>query len=232
MNNVLNRIKVVYSHIKDNDFGYIFNGIKRRMFSTELSLGLKKDLSVPFKTPEAKINLSIRLIENGDAEYFDMTHFEDGLINENIPNCFVAVDENDVPCFRQWLMGSKQNDKIKSYFGGTFPCLEEDEALLEGAFIPPKNRGLGIMPAGICMVISKGIDANVRYVITFVEMHNIASLKGCARAGFLPYTLRTVKWFLFNKTVRFTDVPKDVLSQFSKDVMGKPKPLAKSLHLV
>ena len=161
-----------------------------------------------------------------------MTHTEDGLLNENIPNCYVAVDDNDVPYFRQWLMDSKENNKIAAYFGDEFPVLKDNEALLEGAFIPPEKRGLGIMSAGICKIINQEVEADVRYVITFVDAHNIASLKGCSRAGFFPYILRIEKWFMFKRKVKFTSIPPDIFFDFKNAIAEKSKPLTKTMHLV
>lgn len=232
MNNFINRLKVVYDLLKEGDFNYIYRGIRRRLYSQENFIGLKRDLHKPFKAPKAKIELAVRLLEDRDLEYFNMTHTDDILLNKHIPYCYVATTKNDIPCFRQWLIHYETNKEIKDLFKGIFPILKKDEALLEGGFIPPKNRGLGIMPAGICEVISKGITDNVRYIITFVGEHNIASLKGCSRAGFYPYILRTEKWFLFNKKVRFTAIPHDIITYYKNTVAEKPKPLTKKMHLV
>lgn len=89
----------------------------------------------------------------------------------------------------QWLFGADDNDEVADFFHGVFPTLDDDEALLEGAFTPVRHQGQRIMSAGMSMIAEQaGPDA--RYVLTFVGEDNVASLKGCERAGFLPYVDR------------------------------------------
>jgi RimJ/RimL family protein N-acetyltransferase len=102
--------------------------------------------------------------------------------------CFVAIDgRNDTPCYMQWLMGSSQNRFIRQLRG--FPQLGPDEALLENAYTPAQYRGLGIMSAAMALIAERAADFGARYVLTFVEEHNIASLKGCEKSGFYRHML-------------------------------------------
>jgi RimJ/RimL family protein N-acetyltransferase len=101
---------------------------------------------------------------------------------------FVAVDErSDTPCYVQWLFSARDNDFIKKL--GGFPPLAADEALLENAYTPPAYRGLGVMAAAMARIAERASDFAARKVITFVATDNVASLKGCQRAGFHPYLL-------------------------------------------
>lgn len=101
---------------------------------------------------------------------------------------FVAVDQRSgTPCFVQWLFGSQNNDFIQRL--GGFPLLEAHEALLENAYTPPRYRGLGIMSAAMALIAEHATEFGARYALTFVDQHNIASLKGCQRAGFHPQRL-------------------------------------------
>ena len=218
MSSLKNKLSVIYKHLASKDLAYFINGIKKRIKSEILYFGLKRDLSIPFKVPDAKIEIDVRLIEEKDQKYFSMTHTEDGLIYENIPDCFVATTIEDEACFRQWFFSYAARDKIKSYFGEMFPELKENEAFLEGAFIPPAKRGLNIMEAGICRILEKYKNSEIRYVITFVSISNIASLKGIHRSGFSPYILRTEKYFLFKKKVIFTQIPDCLLQEYLKSV--------------
>nr|CAD6619098.1 N-acetyltransferase [Rhizobium sp. Khangiran2] len=67
---------------------------------------------------------------------------------------------------------------------GGFPRLDEDTALLENAYTPPSHRGLGIMSAAMALIAERAASFGARYVLTFVGTDNVASLKGCQRAGF------------------------------------------------
>jgi RimJ/RimL family protein N-acetyltransferase len=93
----------------------------------------------------------------------------------------------------QWLLGPKDNAFIASL--GGFPQLRSDEALLENAYTPPEYRGLGIMPAAMAEIAEHAVEFSSRYVLTFVQTDNIASLKGCQRAGFTPHLMHARRQF-------------------------------------
>jgi len=176
------------------------------IYQRRLAYGLRRDLEVPLKLWKAKIPISVREFRDSDRDVLlprsssipdrkerielatRQAHADAG-----IPTCFVAIDDrNGAPCYFQWLMGSEHNDKIQSFFGPDwFPILKPDEALLENAYTPPEYRGNGIMSEAMALIAAKALDIGCRYVVTFVEVDNIASLKGCERAGFAPYTLRS-----------------------------------------
>lgn len=160
-----------------------------------LSYGLRRDLSVPIEHPSAKIPISVRPMRDGDLDLLlpaDLpeqermeANWRRGFARNVGSGGFVAVDERDgSPCYMQWLLRPSQNDFIRQL--KTFPLLKEDEALLENAYTPPSHRGLGIMSAAMAMIAERAADFGARYVMTFVGEDNIASLKGCRRAGFSP----------------------------------------------
>jgi RimJ/RimL family protein N-acetyltransferase len=107
----------------------------------------------------------------------------------------------------QWLIGPNENLNLQRIFRGGFPWLEPNEALLEDAFTPESHRGLGIMSCAMAHIAERGLAINARYVITFVHESNIPSLKGCKRAGFVPYKLRREQNFLFHRTISFASLP-------------------------
>ncbi len=78
----------------------------------------------------------------------------------------------------------------------SFP--QQDEALLENAYTPVNYRGMGIMAAAMALIAERAAEFDARYVLTFVGVDNIASLKGCERAGFLPYLVRKQEQYCFN----------------------------------
>lgn len=206
-----------------------FADLKRRLsgrlnttfHERHLAYGLRRDLTVPFVAPQAKIPITVREARDADAEYLFSLEVP-GLIAEErqerawrlahfrkrIPTCYVAIDGRDgMPCYVQWLMSARDNAEIQAL--GPFPILEEDEALLENAYTPSTHRGLGIMPAAMALIAEKGEVFGARYVFTFVGTDNIPSLKGCERAGFTPHLQRTITVWLFNliRRVRFARLP-------------------------
>ena len=193
---------------------FIYRGIIKRLNSEITALGLKRDLHTNFENPDTLIELKVRLYKTSDSNHFTDENHNLGIVKENIQNCYVATNDEDTPCFRVWLMGNSQNQKIKSFFKGNFPILKKDEALLESVFTLPKFRGKHIMPAAISMIAKKGTEINARYIMAFVDVKNIKSLKGFKHSGFYPYLLRKEKWFFFMKKVDFIDAPEELITKY------------------
>jgi RimJ/RimL family protein N-acetyltransferase len=182
--------------------------------------GLKRDLSVAIETPQARIPISVRPARRADLDRLlsgaGVTEPQE-MVELNARRAFaekvaggayVAIDErNGTPCYVQWLLGPQKNAVIGEL--GGFPLLAEGEALLEDAYTPPSHRGLGIMSAAMALIAERGVEVGARHVITFVGKENIASLKGCKRAGFQPYLEHTQRNWLFGtiSTDRFEDLP-------------------------
>ena len=163
-------------------------------------IGLRRDLTVPFTAPDARIPLSIRPLAAEDlpallgldgtasAEDTFETAWRRAFAAKHLRGGHVAVDErNGRPCYVQWLLAAGDNDFVRSL--GGFPVLQQDEALLENAYTPAGYRGLGIMPAAMARIAERASALGARYVLTFVQDTNVASLKGCQRSGFAPHLL-------------------------------------------
>jgi GNAT superfamily N-acetyltransferase len=219
----INRIKIAFKLLKKGKVNDIWIGIRTRLYSKMDTLGLVRDLDIPFESPKAKIDITIRLFEATDINTLNESFRHERLVKENIPNCYIAETKDNISCYRQWLIGSKENDRIKNYFGNLFPKLKENEALLEGAFTDPSFRGMGIMPAAMSRIAEKGNNIGAKRIITFVGINNIPSLKGCKRSGFNPYILRKEKWFFFRRFVSFEAIPKEIQNLYSKYTESKPK---------
>lgn len=220
MNNIVTRLKNLLFLLKSGRFSQIFGRISFRLRSDSISFGLRRDLSVPFIPPAAQIPLTVRPLEQSDIpKIFDLD--KPGLseedkqdllarlehIHANIPTCYVAASSGNTPAYLQWLMGFEQNLKIQAHFNGIFPLLAPDEALLENAYTLKDFRGKGVMAAAMALLAERGKEIGARYVITFVGQNNVASLKGCKRAGFSPYLLRHEKWSLFRRSLSFVKLP-------------------------
>lgn len=168
-------------------------------YHRSMRYGLRRDLQIPFQGPSAKIPIEVRPLVESDLASLLATHQNDqadrlevarrrAFVERCPRGCFVAVDQRDgTPCYMQWLISSADNRFIRSM--GGFPELQKREALLENAYTPAKYRGLGIMAAAMALIAERGSELGADHVLTFVDQHNIASLKGCQRAGFFPHLL-------------------------------------------
>jgi GNAT superfamily N-acetyltransferase len=171
------------------------------LYSKSMRYGLRRDLGVPIERPSAKIPIEVRLATEADLR--SLLSLEDSqndnhdrleiawrraFADKGAKRCFVAVDlRTNTPCYMQWLFNAADNPFIQEL--GGFPQLEPHEALLENAYTPAKYRGLGIMSAAMARIAEHAADIGASHVLTFVDDHNIASLKGCQRAGFYPHLL-------------------------------------------
>lgn len=186
-----------------------------RMYSDSTSLGMRRDLAVPFTGPSAKIPITVRpLAAADDLSALDPAPGLDAderlwrlaqlrLLGSGLGICYVAIAPEGKPCYMQWVMPSSENARLQAFFGNLYPRLGADEALLEGAYTPDAYRGKGIMGAAMTQVAERAADVGARWVITFVDEHNQGSVKGCLRAGFVPYLRRRERFRLFYRRVTF-----------------------------
>jgi RimJ/RimL family protein N-acetyltransferase len=186
-----------------------------RMYSDSTSLGMRRDLAVPFTGSSAKIPIIVRpLAADDDLSALDPTPELDAderlwrlaqlrLLRSRLGICYVAIAPEGKPCYMQWIMPSSENDRLRAFFGNLYPRLGSDEALLEGAYTPDAYRGKGIMGAAMTQVAERAADVGARWVITFVDEQNQGSVKGCIRAGFAPYLRRRERFRLFYRRVTF-----------------------------
>jgi ribosomal protein S18 acetylase RimI-like enzyme len=189
--------------------------VRQRLQSHDEAYGLKRDLDVPHEAPRALIEFDIRPIRAKDVplilgtegrvaadEKWDQASRR-RLVDSHAGTCYVAITPDGQPCYMQWLFSHRDNDFLQHYFKGSFPTLDAETALLEGAFTPSAFRGQRIMSAAMSQIAERARDHGARYVITFVGVDNAASLKGCERSGFRVYARRLQDWHALRRSVDF-----------------------------
>jgi len=228
------KIKTLFYLLAHFRFGEVLRKVRGRLHSRTVSFGLRRNLLVPFEAPTPKIPITIRPLREEDIPFLLEAPYHGvpkkelieqaerlSFLREGIPTCYVAVTQDGKPCFMQWLMSSEDNDKIQLRFNHGFPLLAPDEALVEKCFTPEAYRGLGIMSYAMALIAKKAERLNARRVITFVEVNNIASLKGCKKSGFVPYIIRDDRWFLFRRKLTWTSLPQGFLYPFETAAVTK-----------
>ncbi len=186
-----------------------------RAYSDSTSIGLRRDLQVPFARPAAKVPITVRPLSASDdlsaldsepglsADEAFWRLGQRRLLESGLQTCYVAIAPENRPCYMQWVIPASENERLKAVFGNLYPVLGPDEALLEGAYTPEAYRGKGIMSAAMTQIAERAAEHEARWVITFVDEQNQASLKGCIRAGFTPYLRRHEKFRGFYRRVTF-----------------------------
>lgn len=215
--------RALVAGVRSGEVGILVREAQRRLHSDRLRYGLGRELDLVFQAPTAKIDLTIRPLRSDDVPKLLDMHVEQmaprgpyermhrqRFLRAGIGTCWVAArSADDEPCYMQWLLGPGDNERIAKYFGGIFPRLETDEALLEYAFTPERFQGQGIMAAAMARIAEQARTLGAHRVITFVDHVNHAALKGCHRAGFHEYLVRIDRWRLFRRTPVFEPLPKD-----------------------
>lgn len=195
-----------------------WSAIRYRVYSDSTSLGLRRDLSLPFEKAAAKIPITVRpLAPSDDLSALDPEPdlpadealsrlVQRRLLQSGLRVCYVAIAPDGKPCYMQWAIPATENHRVRGVFGNLYPVLASNEALLEGAYTPTAYRGKGIMGAAMAQVADRAADYGARWVITFVDERNSASVKGCVRAGFAPYLKRHERFRLFYRKIRFEPI--------------------------
>ena len=202
----------------------IVRSLKKGPYGKRVLIGLRRDLTVPFPAPPANIPISLRAFrpedikalfpvgdglaavrERADIEW-RLRMVEHGALKSQ---CFVAVDETtDRPCHIQWLTEGYDNT-IRD--AAALPALSLDEALLENAYTPLAYRSRGILSAVTARIAEFAAESGLRYVVGFIDQHNVASLRGGQRAGLIPWQIQMQRQYAFGllRRVRFKPVPAD-----------------------
>ena len=165
MSNIVHKIQILIRMIGHGDFRLIFKEFSRRFYSNDYSYCLSRNLETDFAPRKARIPIKVRrltekdipliLRQNGSpisAETLKERSQRQLIHDAGIKQCYVAVDENDQPCYMQWLIGPDENQKVQSLFKGGFPVLDKKECLLEGAYTHEAFRGKGIMPEAMSKI--------------------------------------------------------------------------------
>jgi RimJ/RimL family protein N-acetyltransferase len=215
---MLSRVRDLGRLVMSGNLAKAWWAIAYRAHSDSISIGLRRDLTIPFTGPKAKIPLRVRPLAPGDdlsaldpAPHLspDEAFWRLGqrrLLKSGLQTCYVAIAPDGKPCYMQWVIPESQNKRLRAFFGNLYPVLAPDEALLEGAYTPEGYRGKGIMGAAMAEVAQRAADHGARWVITFVDQQNEASFKGCVRAGFAPYLQRREKFRWFRRQIAFIPI--------------------------
>ncbi|MFK7781975.1 GNAT family N-acetyltransferase [Psychroserpens sp.] len=203
------RLLIALKLLKQGTIKPVFIGVSKRIYSRTNFVGLE---AIPLKlnVTDSKIDISIRPFESSDTNALNEEFRHARLVEEQIPNCYVATNKENSTIYRQWLFTLTSQQQVLDYFGPVFPKLNEKEAIIEGVFTHPDYRGLRIMSSAMAKIIQQPQYQKLSRVIAFVEEENKASLKGFCRIGFTPYMIRKENWFLFRRKIDFVEISEEL----------------------
>ena len=190
-----------------------FRQLKRQVYSRATFIGLEKNLNTKCAPVPCQVEYSLQLASEKDMEEVVQkakTESKDSaheLVQRSwfyefgFHDCYIArtIDTGEL-CFMQCLISKKYDNLLNQGFKYWFPKLKEDEAILENAYTFEKYRGKRIMPSVMVKLSELASSKGYKRVITYVEQDNIASLKGCQRAGFKQFEkIPELKLFFITK---------------------------------
>lgn len=197
--------------------------VRQKIWTDTISFGLCRDLTVPFPAPAAAMPITIRKATEEDIARL-MDPLEAGVSIDELeerrdrreecssgmlPTSYVGVTDDGAPCFFQMLIYPEQNSISKKLWDKAFPVVQPGQVMLEGVLVPSTFRGKKIMPMAMARLSELARNDSTTEAITFVDSGNIASLKGCVRAGYVPYCHRIRRWRFFHETVSFVPISKN-----------------------
>lgn len=208
--------------VREAKFADLVGALRMKLWSATTTYGLRRDLTVPFPAPDAAIPITVRAATQADIDtLFDLddSTVSDAeralrrdrqvMISQGLPLNYVAVTEDNVPCFFQTVLYAADHDTMRTVWGSLFPRLEPHQVIIDAALTPEAFRGLRIMPAAMARISEAAIRPGITEAITFVDLDNIPSLKGCVRSGYHPYCYRHMRWRLGRNTTTFTSIAAD-----------------------
>jgi RimJ/RimL family protein N-acetyltransferase len=218
MRGILTRVRDLGRLVLSGNIGKAWWALAYRAHSDSTSIGLRRDLTISFTGPSAKIPLTVRPLSptddlsaldpapglSSDEAFWRLGQRR--LLKSGLQTCYVAIAPDGKVCYMQWVIPAAENQRVRAFFGNLYPVLKSDEALLEGAYTPEAYRGKGIMGAAMAQVAEQASRYGARWVITFVDQQNEASFKGCIKAGFSPYLERQERFRWFRRRITFSPI--------------------------
>lgn len=213
------KTKTMFLMLARGEMPEILTELASRLYSDDSSYILRRDLARPLvPRPTAKIPIRIRPMDPDDlAKIVAERPRRLPALRANIPTCYVATTEDGSICYMQWLIQAAQQDRLRPYFKGHLAGYQSDTVLLEFAYTFERFRGQGIMGAAMAEIAEQGLLIGARSAITYVRLDNIASLKGCANAGFRPYMIRRENWRGLRLRQSFQVLDKPTLYPFERE---------------
>ena len=181
---------------KEGDLLELWELIQKHLWSTEEVSILRRDLRLPLTPkPHAKIPIRTRQLLVCDIPQIlagQPSGFILGVLRSEIPQCYVGITGDNEICYLQWLISPENRKRLQSIRSTDTYGFDDDSVVLEFAYTFKRFRGLGVMSAALADIATQ--DKRAVWAWTYVPRSNVASLRGCRNAGFLPYKTSFNRW--------------------------------------
>ena len=190
------RLAYVWSVARDLDARELGGVLRRRLWSESMWFGLEcrdptgAPAPRPAGIPVAMVAQDSRSFRgfhdelpavSGDAAIEVRSRMR--MCEAGVQGLYVAFSEDGRPIYAQWLVRPEAQAELHEVTK-LFPQLDPGEGLLEGAYTFVAFRKLGAMSDGMHQLLAVAAQCSMARCFTYVTAGNVASLRGCANAGF------------------------------------------------
>jgi hypothetical protein len=188
--------------------------LRRWLWEDAVAIGLAYQLEQPLRARVPRTKMTMRRLEPADVPVFTglspALAAVDALVRTNarhllespLETPYVGVTD-DGPVYLQYLITPDQNETSRFVFGGLFPALAANEALLEFAFTLEQFRGTSVMPTGLLLLIAIARGRGFERLITFVSTEQAEFIRFFTALGFTPYAVRHERRRLLRRRIWF-----------------------------
>ena len=173
--------------------------------------GLQKNLQTNNALVPCEVRYSLKLASDKDMQEMLEMAVSEGkdsayeligrklFYDSGFRDCYVArsADTNEL-CFVQWMISPKDCLGLDPGFKNMLPKLEQQDLWMENSYTFKKYRGKKLYPSVLVELAEIARNKGFKRIFTYVREDNIASIKGCERAGFQVFERVTEMKLLFS----------------------------------
>ncbi len=180
--------------------------LRRTLNEETYSVPCKLEYSLAVATPQEMQEIFDLLAQENRDSIMQLV-FRKIFYDYGLTNCYLArTMTNNQPCYIQWMVSSQDMRQSKGKVRECYPLIAPNEVMLEHAYTFKKYRGQGLMSSVMVKLADIAKAQGYQQMISYVERDNMASLKGCEKAGFHKYGLWQEGRILFLNHRKISDL--------------------------
>jgi hypothetical protein len=200
--------------------------LRERLWSNRVHVGLTSDLSGPVVT-RGELPIQMRPVDAGAFTGFrdelGKTSGRDALeslgrqrmCDAGVETLYVTVAGDGRPVYAQWCINASGQAVLARLCPNDFPPARDGQVLLEGAYTFTAFRGMRAMADGMSQLVRAARQAGARSALTYVNIDNVPSLRGCAACGFRPDHMRIDRWRFGHRRSAFAPLSSATADRFA-----------------
>jgi hypothetical protein len=129
------KLKIMATVTREHGPRELFAHVAQLIYSTSKVYVLRRDLSIPLiPRPEGKVPITLRQLKSSDLPQIlaeRPSGVLTGVLRSGLPQCYVALTEDQEICFLQWLITPENRERIRRLRFQQMPAFADDTVMLE-----------------------------------------------------------------------------------------------------